>query len=296
MDSHRHFVPFNNAPQGCLQCGYVSALLLPGNHDMVDQLLVMFCSENSTTGVSLDSSSTCMEESLDDVQARKAALSFLCRINADYMEIQHFLQIFPDALLFGLEDEGRLEESLIKQMHKCKCFAQSCNQNRQRIIRVLRKGFEFYRGVGLSNSNHGTIVTSVGRGRWDTYSIQLRNLQRDFRLLQKEDIGMENLIFEAIGEVDDLRFQLNAASKLENFDRPGLYMLICRKVKADEYDERAILETQLAVANLRISTVEKDYKLLQSRKRAAKRLQHSLFNTIFAECTRHVCNTSRIET
>lgn len=247
----------------------------------------------SSSGLSVGSDSTGIEDSLDDAQARKSALGFLCRVNADYKEIEQFLRMYPDSLLFDLEDEGHLEESLIKQMAKCTCFTQSCSGNRKRIIRALRRGFEFYQGVRLVLLEE--FLPSVRRDDWDTYFLQLRYLKRDFRILQNQDSSVENQIIDAIGEINDLRYQLEIASKQDDVNRSQLFKLKCRKVKPQDYEERASLETKLEVAALRISFVEKELKLLRMEKRATKRLQHALFKKMFKGCRIHVCNASRFE-
>jgi hypothetical protein len=251
--------------------------------------------DTSESGRSTDSYSTCMDDSLDDAQARKAALEFLCRINADCKEVERFLTRCPEALLFGLEDEGYLEEILIKQMDKCTCYTQSCNENRRRLIRLLRRGFEFYGGATLGRLDD-EFVRSVEREDWEAYSPQLRDLQRGFRILKQQDIEAENQIIDAIGEANDLRYQLEVASKQYCIVRSPLFKLTCWKVRPNDYEERASLEAQLGAATLRLLSVEKDYRLLQLEQRAAKRLQHALFKTIFNGCQRHVCDASRVET
>jgi hypothetical protein len=236
-----------------------------------------------------------MEESLDNVNVRKAQLSFMCRMNADYKEIEHFLATNPEALLFG-QEESILEEAIIMEMRQCKCFGKSCNENRKNILRVLRRGFEFYRGISLVNSCcDNEFFHSVAQNEWEVYCNQLIELERDLRILKSHEIEVENRLTQASQDVSYLRNQLEKVSKRGRHmsqHQSSLLMLKCRKVKPHIFEERTCLENKLATATLHISSIEKEQKLLRLQETTALRLQHALLKKSFSGCRRHVCEAS----
>jgi hypothetical protein len=246
----------------------------------------------------LGSTDSIMEDSLDDILARKSALSFLCRMNADYREIERFLATFPEALLFESTEDCDLERTIYRQMEECKCFSRSCNQNREHILRVLRRGFEFHRGVRLVNSCDAEFLQDAARRDWSTYSPQLRELERDIRILKTREGELENRLILALQEVSYLRrlVELDSKRRQHGQIQSHLVKLHCRKAKTHAFEERASLENRLAVATLTVSSIEKGKHLLRVETATAIGLRHALLKKSFSGCQRHICNASRLET
>jgi hypothetical protein len=108
-----------------------------------------------------------MEDSLDNVKERKTALAFLCLMNAEYREIERFLVTYPDALLFG-SNENDLEKGVLNDMHRCQCFNRECKINRENALKVVRRGFQFYRGIRLLNVSGCDLFQNFGKTDWET--------------------------------------------------------------------------------------------------------------------------------
>ena len=105
-------------------------------------------------------------------------MAFLCLMNADYREIERFLVTYPEALLFG-SDGNDLEKGVVNDMNRCQCFNRECNVNRENILKVIRRGFEFYRGIRLINvSSNCDFFQNFGKNEWETYSKQVKELER----------------------------------------------------------------------------------------------------------------------
>jgi hypothetical protein len=236
-----------------------------------------------------------MEESFDEVQAMKSALSFLCRMNADYKEVERFLTMHPEALLFeGTQMEDSVEGLVEEQTQHCKCFIQACNENRRKILALLKRGFEYYRGIRIFNTPDGdAFLGSVSRGvNWQFYSEQLRALERDLREIRRKDLVVRNRIVEARAQVKACRFQLEGVSRQEIVNRSPLSMLTCQR-KTHIFERRSVLENKLGIVTLNIAYLEKEQELLSQEKTAATRLQTALLKNAFTGCQRHVCEASR---
>jgi hypothetical protein len=235
------------------------------------------------------------EDSLDEILARKSALAFLCKLNADYKEIERYLAAYPEALLFDSE-ECTLQSIVTSQMEGCACFGQTCNQNRRLILRALNRGFEFYRGIRLVNLVDGDFFNRMEKKLSEAYITQLRDLERDLRIFKFHETDLENQIAAASQEVAELRFQIEEGSKgRQNQFQSQLLKLQCRRVKTHAFEERASVANKLATAALTISSLEEDKKLLQTETATALRLQHALLKKSFSGCKRHICNASRYE-
>jgi hypothetical protein len=235
------------------------------------------------------------EDSLDEILARKSALTFLCKVNADYKEIERYLAAFPEALLFG-SDESALESIVTSQMEACTCFGSTCKQNRRLILRALNRGFEFYRGLRLVNLVEDDLVNSMEKKLSEAYCTQLRDLERDLRTLKLQEMELEERIFIASQEMAELRLEIEEGSKgRQNQFHSQLLKLQCRRVKTHAFEERASVENELAAATLAISSLEEYRTLLQTEMATALRLQHALLKKSFSGCKRHICNASRYE-
>ena len=248
----------------------------------------------STESVSSIASNT-LAESLDEVQAKKTALLFLCKINADYREIERFLLRYPEALLFEDADVEEGAQSLIEaQMRRCKCFVSVCNANRKRVLILLRRGFEYYRGVMLTQSfEEDWFLRKLSGGQhWDFYAGQLKALEKDLREIGEKEKNAKNRIDRARRDVKEYRRQLESASRHENQGRKPLALLKCQK-NSESFEMRSNLENKLGTTTMSIASLEKEYELLMQERIAAKRLQQALLKTTFAGCERHVCDATR---
>ncbi|KAG7361396.1 hypothetical protein IV203_036496 [Nitzschia inconspicua] len=230
---------------------------------------------------------------LDDILARKSGLAFLCKVNADYKEIERYLSIFPEALLFGAEGNS-FEEILTKQMKACTCFGKTCNRNRRLILRALGRGFEFYRGIRLVNLVDDNFFSSMDKKMSDAYNIQLRDLERDLRILKLQETLLDSQIALATEEVANLRSLIEQGSRSRQSQMHlHLLKLQCRKAKTHAFEERATVENRFAAATLAISSLEEDRKLLQTEKATTLRLQQAFLKKIFSGARRHICNASK---
>lgn len=248
----------------------------------------------STASVSSMESAT-LTESLDEVKAKKSALLFLCKINADSKEIERFLLRYPEALLFEGADVDDCAQSLIEeQMRRCKCFVSVCNANRKRILNLLRRGFEYYRGVMLTQSleEDWFLRKVTGGQQWDFYAGQLKALEKDLREINEKEKRAKNRIDRARSDVKEYRHQLESASRHENLGRTPLALLKCHR-NSESFEKRSHLENKLGGTTLRIIALEKEYELMMQERIAAKRLQQALLKTAFAGCERHVCDATR---
>jgi hypothetical protein len=250
----------------------------------------------STESVSSIESVT-LAESLDEVQAKKTALLFLCKINADSKEVERFLMRYPEALLFEGADVEEGAQSLIEaQVRRCKCFVSVCNANRKRVLLLLRRGFEYYRGVLFTQSlEEDWFFRKVSGGQhWEFYAEQLKMLEKDLREINERETKTKKRIDKTRVEVKEYRRQLESASRQDNIGRTPLTLLKCQR-PTNKFENRSQLENKLGAATMGILSLEKEYDLLAQERIAAKQLQHALLKTTFAGCERHVCDATRRE-
>jgi hypothetical protein len=192
--------------------------------------------------------------------------------------------------------EDSVQSLVKKQMRNCKCFVQVCNENRRKVLALLQRGFEYYRGVMFVNPPHDdAFLRSLSSGgNWQFYSDQLQALERDLREVNRKCLGVRNRVVETRGEVKAFRFQLEGVSRKENANRSPLALLACQR-KTDIFERRSIMENKLGIATLSVCSLEKEQELLNQEKIAAKRLQTALLKNAFSGCLRHVCETSSKE-
>ncbi len=248
----------------------------------------------STESISSSESAT-MAESLDAVQAKKSALLFLCKINADWRQVEDFLLRYPEALLFeGADVEEGVQNVIEAQMLRCRCFVSECNSNRRRLMILLKRGFEYYRSVMFTKSlREYCFVTPVsGPRRWEIYTEQLTELARELRVIAEKELRTISRIEKARITVKECRLKLESASRQENVIRTPLALLKCQR-PVDTFEKTSHLEKILCAATLSILSLDTEYELLAQERIAAKRLQHALLKTCFAGCQRHVCDATR---
>jgi hypothetical protein len=241
--------------------------------------------------------SNTMEDSMDEVQAMNTALCFLCRINADFEEVERFLLRYPEALLFENSQPGESACKVVEeQMRHCKCFIPVCNENRRRVLAVLKRGFEYYRGMVSIDSFQDELFngSEPSGSAWQFYSEQLQALERDMREIKTEEMSVRNRIVETSVEVRASQLELEGVSRKENMNRSTLSLLSCRR-SSDIYARRSVLEYKLGIETLNVSSLEKEQALIDQERLAARRMQLALLKNAFGGCRRHVCEASKKE-
>lgn len=225
------------------------------------------------------------DESLDELQALNTALCFLCSINADAKEVETFLTEHPDALL--LEGVGNLPEEsahfiVSEQMNRCECFNISCNQNRDQVLTVLNRGFEYYQSKSFRKHPN--------RKAWAVYRKELLTVERDIRELRLEEVSTRHRLLESAVEVRSFQDELEQVHKYDS--KSALSMLACTR-KNDFFERKSVLEYQIGVASLKLSSVEREHKVLLREIRHGRRMQFGMLKTAFDGSKRHVCAVSK---
>jgi hypothetical protein len=226
------------------------------------------------------------DESLDELQALNTALCFLCSINADAKEVETFLTEHPDALL--LEGVGNLPEEsaryiVSEQTNRCECFNISCNQNRMQVLSVLDRGFEYYQSLSFRQRPN--------RKAWAVYAQKLLTVERDIRELRLEEVSTRHRLLERAVEVQSFQDELEQVQTYDS--KSALAMLACTSRKSDVFERKSVLEYQIGVALLNLSSVEREHKVLLREIRHGRRMQFAMLKTAFDGCKRNVCAVSK---
>ncbi|KAL3924332.1 MAG: hypothetical protein SGILL_001115, partial [Bacillariaceae sp.] len=163
------------------------------------------------------------------------------------------------------------------------------------FMRVFGMGgtrFEFYRGVRLDNVGFDNKQKNL-----EAYIPHLKQIENEIRILKSNEAEIETQVARAMNGVANLRGQIEIVSKKRNQHghMNPLHKLKCRKVHADEFEERAELETKLAATSVSIAALEKEQYLLRTEVATASRLQHALLKQCFSDCKRHMCNASGVD-
>lgn len=225
------------------------------------------------------------------------ALCFLCRINADFEEVERFLLKYSEALLFEDSKPGKSACKVVEeQMRHCKCFIPVCNENRRRVLAVLKRGFEYYRGMVSIDPFQDELFSGSepSVSAWQFYSEQLQALERDMREIKAEEMAVRNRIVETSVEMRASQLELEGVSRKENVNRSTLSLLSCRR-SSDIYARRSVLEYKLGITTLNVSSLEKEQALIDQERLAARRMQLALLKNAFGGCRRHVCEASKKE-
>jgi hypothetical protein len=230
------------------------------------------------------------EESLDELQALNTALCFLCSINADAKEVETFLTEHPDALL--LEGVGNLPEEsahfiVSEQMNRCECFNISCNQNRIQVLSVLNQGFEYYQSQSFRKKRPTTRKT------WAVYAEKLLTVERDIREQRLEEVSTRHRLLENAVAVRSFQDELEQVRKYDSSSKSALSMLACTRKNSDLFERKSVLEYQIGVASLKLSSVEREHKVLLREIRHGRRMQFAMLKITFDGSKRHVCAVSK---
>jgi hypothetical protein len=224
-------------------------------------------------------------ESLDELQALNTALCFLCSINADSTQVERFLTAHPDALL--LEGTGNLPEEsarfiVSEQMNRCECFNGYCNQNRLEVLRVLDWGFEHYQSKSFEQACDSKA--------WEQYACQLLTVERDIRQLRTEESSTRHRLLETAVQVRSYQDELEQVNKYDS--KSAMSLLACTR-KSDLFARQSVLEYQIGVASVNMSSVEREHKVILREIRHGRQLQFGSLKKVFDGCQRHVCVVSK---
>ena len=231
--------------------------------------------------------SSTVDDSLDEVYAMNTALCFLCSINADYREVESYLVRHPEALLFeGTEPQESAQFIVEEQMRICQCFTPECNGNRRKVLAIVNRGFEFFRGQTMEQRIRDK---SFDKSNWHHYAQQLRLIERDIREKKMQDMALRSRVIEARIAIRAFQIELHGASKREN---SKLALLACHR-SSDIFANRSLAEYKLGIATLTMTSLEKEQTLIDQEKMASRRMQIALLKNAFGGCRRHVCQTSK---
>lgn len=238
-----------------------------------------------------------MEDSLDEVQAMNTGLYFLCRINADFREVEDFLMRYPESLLFEGTQPGESAKLVVEEeIQNCRCFNQVCNGNRRRVLAVISRGFEYYRGMRLDDrlQDDKPLRKSSPTNNWHLYSDQLRAIERDAREVNMQDMAVRSRILESRLALRTFQMELEGLSRRESANRSPLALLACRSHRnSDLFAHRSVVEYKLGVTTLNMSCLEKEHSMIDQETRSLARMQLTLLKNAFGGCRRHVCEASK---
>jgi hypothetical protein len=249
------------------------------------------------------SSSGSEDSSLMEIQTMKSALCFLCSINADSKEVERFLRRNPEALLFeGTDRYTSVEQVVLEQMKRCTCFVSACNENRKKILKLLKLGFEHYKSMVLMTTAGNDLVfrriTSESNFRitsesnLDVYAGQLQSLECDLREVKTKSESVRSRISETQVQLKTFRFELEGISKQGISNRSSITLLACQRKRTIE--RRLLLENSLGVATLSVTSLEQEREILLRESRTANRLKEALLKSAFVGCRRHMCEASKV--
>jgi hypothetical protein len=242
-------------------------------------------------------SCSAMEDSLDEVQAMNTGLYFLCRINADFREVEDFLMRYPEALLFeGTQPAESVKLVIEEEIQKCRCFNQVCNGNRRRLLAVISRGFEYYRGMLPLDRlrDDQPLRKSSHTSNWHLYSDQLRAIERDAREINMQDITVRSRILESRLTLRTFQVELESLERRECANRSLIALLACRSHrKSDLSTQRSVVEYKLGVATFNVTSLENEHTMIDQEKRSLAKMQLTLLKNAFEGCRRHVCEASK---
>ena len=232
--------------------------------------------------------------SLLAIQTMKSVLSFLCAMNADSREVERFLLRYPESLLFeGTEDDTGVETAVLSQMEQCSCFGSSCNENRKKVLKLVKRGFEHYKSIALMTTAGDDLVfrKMVSTCNLDAFRSQLQSLQSDLNAIKRKFEFVQIRISESQAHRRDLRFELEGISRNETSNRAALTLIACQRKKTIE--RRLMLENNLGVATVSAMSLEQERDSLLEESRTANRLKTAILKSAFVGCRRHVCEASK---
>jgi len=233
------------------------------------------------------------DDFVDELQALNTSLCFLCSINADSSEVEHFLKRYPEALLLEgacLLPEDSAQYILEQHMRRCSCQGR-CHQNRQRVYTLVQRGFEWYQSKREPS-------TEKAAKAWSIHFKKLVLSEGAIRKHRRQELLMRNALIEAGMEFKSYKEELDQArqSKKEGSGskHSPLALLACSRNKstsADLQSHLSVLEYQVGVASVNLRKVERERNFLLERIRDDRRSQFAVLKKAFEGCRRHdICS------
>lgn len=235
--------------------------------------------------------STSVADAIDDVQVKKRALYYLCRINANWEEVEKFLIRYPQALLFESPNaDARVQALVAAQMKQCSCFSPACNENRQVTLMVLRRGFEYYRAFAYSDCyEEDRFLRRVARGdHWEFYAGELKVLEQEIRDMKEKKQLIGNHLEKVKSDIHDFQLEIEDAVEKDEPCKSTLTLLKCQR-NEDTHERRVLLEKHLVQATMIAKSLQVDIEMLVEEQSAAQQLQAAILKTAFAGCNRQMC-------
>ena len=246
------------------------------------------------------------EESLDFAQALNTALCFLCWINADVSVAEEFLTRWPEALLLEGSNNQDCATCIVKQrMRQCRCSGLFCNNNREGLLAVMNRGFQYYQNKHMNDLLGGS--TGIGDEDNPPQQVELRSTSvfpklmstgRHIRNLSIEESAVHSQVVEAHVAKMMLERQLDEAKAVAKRKKSIVHgLLVCKSSHQKEREYKIVrLEHDVHVAELKLKSVEKEHRLLVNAIDRGHRNQYALLKGAFEGCARHECIRSRSTT
>jgi len=235
------------------------------------------------------------DDFVDELQALNTSLCFLCSINADSSEVEHFLKRFPEALLLEgacLLPEDSAHYILEQHMRRCQCQGR-CHQNRQQVFNLVQRGFEWYQSRRVQSSEQAAKS-------WSVYFQKLVHSERAIRKHRRQELLMRNTLIEAGLEFKMYKDELDQVRLKQEGDtskhHSPLALLACGRNKSSSYNAAAqsqlsVLEYQVGVASVNLRKVERERNFLLQRIRDDRRSQFAVLKKAFEGCRRQdICS------
>jgi hypothetical protein len=242
-----------------------------------------------------NSEGMCAEESLDFAQSLNTALCFLCWINADASVVQEFLTCWPESLLLEGTSQDSASSILMQRMRRCKCDDERCNQNRQELLELIERGFQYYQGRHMDRlmCRDGERLEDPRMAAWKSTSIfpQLMSTGRYLRNLSVEESAVYGDILEAHVAKEVAERHLREARTVSTKKGSRVRSLLaCGSKRANEQAFLvATLEQNLQMAAFKLASVEQEHRLLVNAIDQGHRNQYALLRRAFEGCARHEC-------
>jgi hypothetical protein len=224
---------------------------------------------------------------VDQLQALNTALCFLCSVNADSSEVEHFLKFHPDALLLEgacILPEDSARYILEEHTRRCKCKGK-CHQNRKKLTDLLNLGFEHYHSNRLERSTESYKL-------WSKHFSRLVEVEHSVRIWRRNELLLRNTMVETTVELKAYKDELNEAYRKQNLSGESsspLALLKCSsRSKPDSFGSQvAVLEYQVDVSSINLRSVEREHTRLLQRIREGRRAQFSILKSALTGCLRH---------
>lgn len=239
------------------------------------------------------------EESLDFSQALNTCLSFLCWVNADAQVAEEFLTRWPEALLLEGSNQDCASCIVKQRMGQCTCRDELCNQNREKLLEIMGRGFPYYQDKHMHELIRGRVFNRIETPMMELKSTsvfpQLMSTGRYLRNLSIEESAVHSQVVVSHAAKMVLERQLKEAKAVAKGAKSRIrFLFACGSDHVKEQQNQiARLEYDLQMAELKLASVEKEHGLLENAIDQGHRSQYALLKGVFEGCARHECIHSR---